>query len=29
MLALAALIIDLRNPDLGWIRTALRVCVKV
>lgn len=28
-LALAALIIDLRNPNLGWIRTALRVCVQV
>ena len=28
-LALAALIIDLCNPNLGWIRTALRVCVQV
>lgn len=28
-LALAALIIDLRNPNVGWVRTALRVCVQV
>ena len=29
MLALAALIIDLRNPSVGWVRAALRVCVQV
>ena len=28
-LALAALIIDLRNPNVGWVRTALRVCAQV
>ena len=28
-LALIALIIDLRNPNVGWVRTALRVCAQV
>ena len=28
-LALIALIIDLRNPNVGWVRAALRSCVQV
>lgn len=28
-LALVALIIDLRNPNVGWVRAALRSCVQV
>lgn len=28
-LALIALIIDLRNPNVGWIRAALRSCAQV
>lgn len=28
-LALISLIIDLRNPNVGWVRAALRSCVQV